>query len=176
MKAIARSLLPRRGALGRPAVDRSATGRNGSRGQVVVIFAGAAFVLLRLDGARHRRVVVLGEYPEGPASRGRGSLAGAVWLPGDAVTAASTPGPRRRRTGIRMAPAESPSRRHRTPRTAPARCAGFGTRRHVLHAGYRDQLDHGDTHLQGLYVLPVPMAAPLPTTVSATSTSTRILP
>lgn len=87
MKFIARSQEPRPASLGRPEVDRSRTRRDRSRGQVVVIFAGAAFVLFALTAL----VIDVSWYWANTLKVQRAAdaaaLAGVVWLPGQAPTA-----------------------------------------------------------------------------------------
>jgi Flp pilus assembly protein TadG len=87
MKLIARSHEPRPAALGRPAADRRAFRRNGSRGQVLVIFAGAAFVLFALMAL----VIDVSWYWANTLKVQRAAdaaaLAGVVWLPSKPSTA-----------------------------------------------------------------------------------------
>ncbi len=162
MKAIARSLLPRRGALGRPAVDRSATGRNGSRGQVVVIFAGAAFVLLALMAL----VIDVSWYWANTLKVQRAAdaaaLAGAVWLPGDAVTAASTARTEAKKNGytdgaggITVTPTQDTTDPRQLDVQVSAPVGTFFMRAIGINSITATRTS------KGLYVLPVPMGSPL---------------
>jgi hypothetical protein len=162
MKVIARSLLPRRGALGRPAVDRSATGRNGSRGQVVVIFAGAAFVLLALMAL----VIDVSWYWANTLKVQRAAdaaaLAGAVWLPGDAVTAASTARTEAKKNGytdgaggITVTPTQDTTDPRQLDVQVSAPVGTFFMRAIGINSITATRTS------KGLYVLPVPMGSPL---------------
>jgi len=90
MKFIARSREPRPAPLERPEAGRSGTPRAGSRGQVLVIFAGAAFVLIALMAL----VIDVSWYWANTLKVQRAAdaaaMAGAIYLPGDVTTAKSS--------------------------------------------------------------------------------------
>lgn len=89
MKLIARSPEPRHVPAGRPQADPSRTRRDGSRGQVLVIFAGAAFVLFALMALVIDMSWFWANTLKIQRAADAAAMAGAVWLPGDVNKATS---------------------------------------------------------------------------------------
>ena len=89
MKLIAWSHEPGRAPLGRPEADPSGTRQAGSRGQVVVIFAGAVFVLFAMMALVIDLSWYWGNTLKVQRAADAAAMAGAVWLPGN-VTQATT--------------------------------------------------------------------------------------
>ena len=162
MKVSLRSHGPGPAALGRPAVDRSGMRRNGSRGQVLVIFAGAAFVLLALMAL----VIDVSWYWANTLKVQRAAdaaaLAGAVWLPGDAITAAATARTEAKKNGYTDGAGGTtvtPTQDTTDPRQLDVQVsAPVGT--FFMRAIGINSITATRT-AKGLYVLPVPMGSPL---------------
>jgi hypothetical protein len=143
-------------------VDRLESPRNGSRGQVLVIFAGAAFVLLALMAL----VIDVSWYWANTLKVQRAAdaaaLAGAVWLPGDATTAAATARTEAKKNGytdgsggITVTPTQDTA----DPRQLDVQVsAPVGT--FFMRAIGINSITATRT-AKGLYVLPVPMGSPL---------------
>ena len=162
MKRIARPDEPRPEGLERPHRDRIHAHRNASRGQVLVIFAGAAFVLIALMAL----VIDVSWYWANTLKVQRAAdaaaLAGAVWLPGDAVTAASTARTEAKKNGytdgsggVTVTPTQDTSDPRQLDVSVSAPVGTFFMRIIGINSINATRTS------KGLYVLPVPMGSPL---------------
>jgi Flp pilus assembly protein TadG len=162
VKRIARSRDPRPAILERPDALRSRTRRDGSRGQVLVIFAGAAFVLLALMAL----VIDVSWYWANTLKVQRAAdaaaLAGAVWLPGDATTAAATARTEAKKNGytdgsggITVTPTQDTTDPRQLDVQVSAPVGTFFMRMIGINSINATRV------AKGLYVLPVPMGSPL---------------
>ena len=162
MTRIARTHEPRSANLERPEAIRSGVCRNNSRGQVLVIFAGAAFVLIALMAL----VIDVSWYWANTLKVQRAAdaaaLAGAVWLPGDAVTAASTArteamknGYQNGSGGVTVTPTQDTSDPRQLDVSVSAPVSTFFMRIIGINS------INATRTAKGLYVLPVPMGSPL---------------
>src|SRR5664280_2934995 len=133
-----------------------------SRGQVLVIFAGAAFVLMALMAL----VIDVSWYWANTLKVQRAAdaaaLAGAVWLPGDAITAANTAKTEAKKNGytdgsggVTVAATQDITDPRQLDVQVSAPVSTF-----FMRAVGINSIDATRTS-KGLYVLPVPMGSPL---------------
>jgi hypothetical protein len=162
MKRIARTSQPRPTAPDPPCVERSRVHRDRSRGQVLVIFAGAVFLLMALMAL----VIDVSWYWANTLKVQRAAdsaaLAGAVWLPGDATSAATTARTEAKKNGytngsggVTVTPTQDTTDPRQLDVSVSAPVPTFFMRILGINSINATRTS------KGLYVLPVPMGSPL---------------